>query len=290
MQSAQQKELTLVTHKMLAAAVAAVAMASLGITRSVVAQKAPVPQPPAPNQQTAPPPPAAPLPAQQQPLPPAPLPGNAPQVTNIRGTIAQYMMNPDGLVDGLLLSDNTIVRFPPHLSQQLVQVVKPQDAVRADGFFVLQGLFHASAITNANSQQSVIDTPHSPQNPPPAPNPYARQPMSVSGIINALTYAPRGDVDGAVLDNGTIVHVPPPVGMQYTNLFRVGGPLSASGFGTANVYGRSIEVTAIGPSPSQMQTVAAADYRPRGRPGKRGRRPPKPMSAVYTGSEKSPFR
>jgi len=59
--------------------------------------------------------------------------------------------------------------------------------------------------------------------------------------------------------------------MQYTNLFRVGGPLSASGFGTANVYGRSIEATAIGPSPSQMQTVAAADYRPRGRPGKRGR-------------------
>ena len=48
--------------------------------------------------------------------------------------------------------------------------------------------------------------------------------MSVGGIIKAVTYAPRGEIDGAVLDNGTIVHVPPPVGMQYASLFRVGAP------------------------------------------------------------------
>ena len=81
-------------------------------------------------------------------------------------------MNPDGLVDGLLLSDNTVVRFPPHLSQRLVQVVKPQDAVQVDGFFESQGSFHA--------------TPPWPQKRPPAPNPYSRQPMSVSGILKKL--------------------------------------------------------------------------------------------------------
>ena len=158
------------------------------------------------------------LQGRNNPSPPPPPPGGAAQVTSIRGTVSQYLMNPDGLVDGLLLSDNTIVRFPPHMSQQLVQAVKPQDSVRVDGFFEFQGMIHATTITNANSQQSVVDTPPSPQNPPPAPNPYARQPMSVSGIIKALTYAPRGEIDGAVLDNGTIVHVPPPVGMQYAGL------------------------------------------------------------------------
>jgi hypothetical protein len=127
-------------------------------------------------------------------------------------------MNPDGVVDGLLLSDNTIVRFPPHMSQQIVQAVKPQESVRVEGFFEFRGMIHATTITNANSQQLVADTPPSPQNPPTAPNPYARQPMSVSAIIKALIYAPRGEIDGAVLDNGTIVHVPPPVGMQYTSL------------------------------------------------------------------------
>jgi hypothetical protein len=190
------------------------------------------------------------------------------------------MMNPDGLVDGLLLSDNTIVRFPPHMSQQLVKAVKPQDLVRVDGFLEFQGMIHATTITDANSQQSVVDTP--PQNPPPWPNPNARQPISVSGIIKALTYAPRGEMDGAVLDNGTIVHVPPSVGMQYANLFRVGAPFAASGYGTTNAYGRSLEATSIGPSASQMQTVAAADYGPRGRPGKRGRRRAAAVPAVFT--------
>jgi OpgC protein len=79
MRSAQQKELTAVTYKMLPAAFAAVAIASLGITRSAVAQQTPLPpQLPAPNQQAGPPQP--------------PLPGNAFQASNIRGTVAQYML------------------------------------------------------------------------------------------------------------------------------------------------------------------------------------------------------
>jgi hypothetical protein len=106
--------------------------------------------------------------------------------------------------------------------------------------------------------------------------------MSASGVIKALTYARRGEIDGAVLDNGTIVHVRPPAGMQYASLFRVGAPLAASGYGTANTYGRSFEATAIGPSAGQMQTVAAVDDGKRGRSGKRGRRRPAPVSAALS--------
>ena len=113
----------------------------------------------------------------QQPVPPA-LPDLATQATSVRGTVSQYMMNPDGLVDGILLSDNTIVRFPPHMSQQLVQTVKPQDLVSVDGFIEYQGTIHATRITNPASQQSVVDIPPSPQNPPPGPGQEARQPMS----------------------------------------------------------------------------------------------------------------
>jgi hypothetical protein len=64
--------------------------------------------------------------------------------------------------------------------------------------------------------------------------------------------------------------------MQYAGFFRVGAPLAASGYGTTNAYGRSLEATAIGPSASQMQIVAAPDY------GPRGRRRPAPVPAVVT--------
>jgi hypothetical protein len=261
----KQAKTDLLKHELLLTVIIASAITGMGSISPVLAQQA-QPTPSALNQ-----PPALP--------PPLPDMGTA-QVSSIRGTVSQYLMNPDGLVDGLVLNDNTIVRFPPHMSQQLVQTVRPQDSVRVDDFFQFQGVVHASA--NANTQQTLVDTPPSAQNPRPVPNPYARQPMSANGGIKALTYAPRGEIDGAVLDNGTIVHVRPPVGMQYASLFRVGATLAASGYGTVNAYGRSFEATAIGPSAGQMQTVAAADYGRPGRHGKRGGRRSAPPPATLT--------
>jgi hypothetical protein len=78
-----------------------------------------------------------------------------------------------------------------------------------------------------------------------------------------LTHAARGENDGAVLDNGTIVHFPPSVGTQFASLFQVGAPLAAVGYGTINTYGRSLEATSIGPSAGHLQTVIAIDDRPR---------------------------
>ena len=68
-------------------------------------------------------------------------------------------MNPDGLVDGLLLSNNTIIRFPPHLGQVLTQTVIPQDIVRVEGFFESSGTFHASSIIDLQSQRTVAIIP-----------------------------------------------------------------------------------------------------------------------------------
>lgn len=185
-------------------------------------------------------------------------------------------MNPDGLIDGILLSDNTIVRFPPHVSQQLVQTVKPQDQVSVDGPLECEGVIHAAKITNSRSQQSVIDIPPSAQNPPPGPGQRARQPMSATGAIKVLTRAPRGEIDGAVLEDGTILHFPPPVGIQYVNLFQVGASLAAIGYGTISNYGRSLEATGIGSSADHMQTITAIDDSPRGRPVRRHRPIPVP--------------
>jgi hypothetical protein len=266
-----QTRLNLATRRMIAAGLA-VSVTSFGMIVPVLAQEAA--PPPAPGEQSAPPPPVAPpLPGALQPVPPAP-PDRATQPTSIRGTVSQYMMNPDGLVDGILLSDGTIVRFAPHMSQQLVQTVKLQDSVSVDGFIENQGTIHATTITNPASQQSVVDTPPPAQALPPAPGQEVRQSMSATGTVKVLTHAARGEIDGAVLDNGTIVHFPPHVGTQYANLFQVGAPLAAAGFGTINTYGRSLEATSIGSSADHMQTVTSNDDRSRGGPGER----PRPMT------------
>jgi len=174
----------------------------------------------------------------------------------VQGIVAQYLMNPDGFVDGLLLSDSTIIRFPPHLGQVLTQTVSPQDIVRVEGFFESPGTFHATSIIDTQSQRSVVDTPPSPRHPPPPrPGSVPRQQLSATGTIRVLTHGKHGDVDGVVLFDGTIVHFPPLVGNRFTYLLHEGNAVAATGYGTSNEYGRSLEATAIGPSMSQLEPI-----------------------------------
>src|SRR5260370_2869157 len=70
----------------------------------------------------------------QEPGGPRPPPASF-QTTVVKGVVAQYLMNPDGFVDGLLLSNNTIIRFPPHLGQFLTQTLSPQSVLRLERFF-----------------------------------------------------------------------------------------------------------------------------------------------------------
>jgi hypothetical protein len=274
MKTRLETKLNLATRRMIAAGLFAVSVTSFGMIGPALAQEA-TPRPPVPGEQSAPPLPP-PLPGVHQTGPLAP-PDRATQATSIRGTVSQYMMNPEGMVDGVLLSDDTIVRFPPHMSQQLVETVKPQDLVIVDGFIEYQGTIHAAKITNSASQQSLVDIPPSPQNPPPGrAREEVRQPMSATGTIKVLTHAASGEIDGAVLDNGTIVHFPPRVGTQFASLFQVGASLATDGYGTINTYGRSLEATSIGPSADHMQTVKANDDGSRGGPEERQRPIPVP--------------
>jgi hypothetical protein len=116
------------------------------------------------------------------------------QTTVAQGIVVQFLMNPDGFVDGLLLSNNTIIRFPPHLGQVLTQTVSPQDSVRVEGFFESPGILHASSIIDLQSQRSIVDTPPSPSHPhPPRPGSVPRQQLSASGAIRINPWQTRRD-------------------------------------------------------------------------------------------------
>jgi hypothetical protein len=188
------------------------------------------------------------------------------QTTVVQGIVAQYLMNPDGFVDGLLLSNNTIIRFPPHLGEVLTQTVSPQDIVRVEGFFESSGTFHASSIIDLQSQRKVADyPPPAGHSPPPRPGSLPRQPLSANGTIRVLTQGKRSEINGVVLADGTVVHFAPTVGMQYAALLREGNRFAATGYGTSNEYGRSFEATAIGPSINQLEPIAP-DPEPKLRP------------------------
>ena len=76
-----------------------------------------------------------------QPLPgqaPAPTVGQAPlydpqQLPAQRGQVQQFTLTPRGDIDGLILTDGTEVKTPPHLSTEIAYSVRPGDTVTIHG-------------------------------------------------------------------------------------------------------------------------------------------------------------
>jgi hypothetical protein len=189
------------------------------------------------------------------PAPPAPPPGAAPgpladaaPVATAQGTVARFLTNPDGDVDGFMTDDGMLVRFPPHMSAQLTSAVRKGDSVQVSGTREGGGNIAAQRITDTRSGRQLIDQPPLPgaRLLPRAARGEGLSRLSAQGQVAHITTAPRGEPDGVILSDGTIIKLTPPVAQQFATLVRKGATVSAQGYGTRNQYGTALQATAFG--------------------------------------------
>lgn len=217
--------------------------------------------------------------AQPAPQPPAARPWAAAQANApaIAGRLQQWLVNPNGEVDGFLLADGTQVAFPPHLSAALLQLAKPGDSVQVGGWRT-PGLPMLRATSVTAGGRSVEDTPPAPGARAPR-EPGALTAMSASGRVARVLYSGRGHANGVLLDGGGIVRFPPHVGAVLMPWLQPGATVHARGWGSRNAQGSALEATAMGPTAESMQELFAG---PAGRPGPhggpRGSLPPAPVA------------
>jgi hypothetical protein len=173
--------------------------------------------------------------------------------------VAQYLINPHGEVDGLLLDGGIQVHFPPHMGKDVAAAVKPDDQVSVQGYRTGEGpVVKAEIITNVRSGESIMERESGlldrPLVPPPIRN-LSLLERHAEGIVQVLLYGPRGDINGAVLEDRTILRIPPHAAYQFRALLQVGQSLNAVGYGTKNEYGQVIEVAALGASGAPMAPI-----------------------------------
>jgi len=169
----------------------------------------------------------------------------------LSGTVQQYLLTPHGEVEGLLLTDGTVVRFPPHLSAVLALNVKPGDAVTITGFLgpvMPQGrAVKALTITNTATGQTVTDQPPAGRPLPPELRGLTLTPLTVRGTVARLNVNDHGDVDGLILRTGEEVKFRPHNGATVVMLLgqQPGATVQASGYGTRNAFGTVVDVDAL---------------------------------------------
>lgn len=174
---------------------------------------------------------------------------------NSEGVVQRFLLNPYGEVDGLQLADGAIVKFPPHMGEALAAHVQPGQAVRAMGRSEFGGTLDAEAIVNVATGRSLIE-----QRPPrgvgePMPKHLraaSLQSLQAEGRIATVLVGRRGEANGVILDNGSIVRFPP---HGVRTVLQAGQPFAATGLGTRNALGTSLEAVSLGTTLASVQPL-----------------------------------
>jgi hypothetical protein len=88
----------------------------------------------------------------------------------------------------------------------------------------------------------------------------------ISGRVSATLHGPGGEVNGALLENGVVLRLPPPEADRMQALHQPGQTITVRGVRLDTVLGSVIDVRAIGYSPDQLSELASGP--PRRGPGR----------------------
>jgi hypothetical protein len=175
----------------------------------------------------------------------------------VSGSVSRFLINPHGEIDGLLLADRTIVKFPPHMAAELVAAVKVNDTVSVRGYREPGAAVKAFVITNDGSQQQVTEHPPTPDiaKMPKHLRFAALSRLRVTGKVELQMRGKNGEVNGVLLEDGTVLRFPPHVAFDFAALLQPGQVIAAEGLGTENAYGRALEATAMGASAEALRPI-----------------------------------
>jgi hypothetical protein len=197
------------------------------------------------------------------------------QLPAVNGIVRQFTLTPRGDIDGLILKDGTEVKTPPHLSSEIAFSVKPGDKVVIHGLRAAAlPLVRAVSITDEATKNTVVDDgPHGPgRRPPPPGGPGAAPPpppganvTEATGRVRMSLHGPEGDINGALLEDGTVLRVPPPDAYRLASLLAPGQTVFAQGSAFASPLGKVMDVERIGFSRDQLDDVTTPPP-PRPRP------------------------
>jgi hypothetical protein len=173
------------------------------------------------------------------------------------GVLKRLVINPFGEVDGLILEDGTLAKYPPHMGAELTSAVRPSDTVSVRGFRENATTIKALIITNEATKRAVIEHPPTPGlGMIPKHLRFATLGrLQASETVERALYGKRGEINGVMLNDGTIVRFPPHAAFQFAPQLQPGQTFAAEGLGTQNEYGRAIEAVSIGATLQTLQPI-----------------------------------
>ena len=182
----------------------------------------------------------------------------------ISGTVERFVANRHGEIDGLVLKDDAnaslLVHVPPHLTAEIEVSIQAGDRLKIRGVRPCGAdMVAAVSITCADGCVIVDEGPDhkfsDATDQAEAPKPSRAQTAQTAGTVRLSLYAPKGELRGVLLDDGTVLRIGPKEARHYLDLLRPGASLAARGEGIETKHGCVIEVLEIRASGNELKPV-----------------------------------
>jgi hypothetical protein len=153
------------------------------------------------------------------------------------GRVKSLLKNDRDDVDGLLLENGLRIHFPPHAGKRIADVVRVGDTVRMEGVQKMapdgEKVFELTRL-ESGKEAIQIERPGPDRGPGVGPGPGPRgprdeEPMNVEGLVTEYARNPRGDIDGLILKDGTVVRFPPHQSREIQELIALGDTVTIQG-------------------------------------------------------------
>jgi hypothetical protein len=160
-----------------------------------------------------------------------------------RGRVTRFLLNPHGELDGLVLDHKRQVHFPPHLSKQVAKHIAPGDTIRVRGVKPREADLIAAVLLTSKQGVEILD--QGPDHDAPKREKPEGRPMDAQGEVVLSLHGPKGELRGALLDDGTSLRMAPHAAAELIEYLSPGAHVQAWGHGVKTRHGRTIEVHEI---------------------------------------------
>jgi hypothetical protein len=187
---------------------------------------------------------------------------------DIGGTVERFIINHHGEADGLVLEYErdrfVLVHLPPHLGPEITSAIKPGDAVRVRGIRPRGADMISAVAITASDGRVILDGGPDGENEPEAKRHRAKTArFEVAGVVRMSLFGPKGELRGALLENGDIIRVGPREAVRIAALLRPGSAVAARGESLESAHGRVVAAVEIGLDPTRLRPVKERPAEPK---------------------------
>jgi hypothetical protein len=138
--------------------------------------------------------------------------------------------------------------------------IKIGDHIAVHGVYPRLGqVFVAVALIAQDGRQLRDDGPEAAHHKIAAsPGDRLEKAKEVTGTVSLSLFGPKGELRGAVLDDGTVIRLGKKEAAACSELLKPGASLAARGTATVSAHGTMVDADAVGPTLDALQPVKGA--------------------------------